>query len=203
MRNLLVIAAFFAAIPLAAQQPAPPPAPAQQPPASQAQQKPQPKPTLEQPDEAPAGTPAPAVRKPVPVKRTAPIDTEGKVVEEIVHGRLRIVAVGDALIQPIEDIPFLVRISQDARALAGEAPVKGIHHAGCQNRGVTDHETLAVIRKGLFRGRAGQKRRLRIIHILQRASPEQTMLAIARQVVVHSCDEGVVIEAEGRSETES
>ncbi|HKV23877.1 MAG TPA: peptidylprolyl isomerase [Candidatus Acidoferrum sp.] len=84
MRNLVVIVAFFAAIPLAAQQPAPPPSPAQQPASPQAQQKPQPKPSLGQPDEAPADTQAKPVRKPAPFKPVAAMDTEGKVVEEIV-----------------------------------------------------------------------------------------------------------------------
>jgi peptidyl-prolyl cis-trans isomerase SurA len=78
MRNLAVIAALFVALPLAAQQPAPP-APTQNPP---------PKPTLEKPDEAPADTPdaAPA-KKPLPAKKPAAAavsPTEGKVVEEIV-----------------------------------------------------------------------------------------------------------------------
>lgn len=67
MRNLAIIAALFAALPLAAQEPTPPPTQ---------------KPTLEKPDEAPA-TPAAAVpAKPAPVKRAAA--SEGKVIEEIV-----------------------------------------------------------------------------------------------------------------------
>jgi peptidyl-prolyl cis-trans isomerase SurA len=76
MRNLAVIAALFVALPLAAQNPAPPPQ----------TQKPA-KPTLEKPDEAPADAPdtAPA-KKPAPAKKAAPAvsPTEGKVVEEIV-----------------------------------------------------------------------------------------------------------------------
>jgi peptidyl-prolyl cis-trans isomerase SurA len=76
MRNLAVIAALFVALPLAAQNPAPPPQ----------TQKPA-KPTLEKPDEAPPDAPdsAPA-KKPVPAKKAAPAisPTEGKVVEEIV-----------------------------------------------------------------------------------------------------------------------
>jgi peptidyl-prolyl cis-trans isomerase SurA len=88
MRNLAVIAALFAALPLAAQQPTPPPtpAPAQNPTPTQ---NPPPKPTLEKPDEAPADTPATApAKKPVPAKKPAAAPavspTEGKVVEEIV-----------------------------------------------------------------------------------------------------------------------
>jgi peptidyl-prolyl cis-trans isomerase SurA len=82
MRNLAVIAALFAALPLTAQQPAPPtPAPqTQNPPA---------KPTLEKPDEAPADVPAPATATPkkpapAPVKKPAVSADSGKVVEEIV-----------------------------------------------------------------------------------------------------------------------
>ena len=80
MRNLAVIAALFVALPLAAQQPAPPtPAPqTQNPPA---------KPTLEKPDEAPADVPAPATaapKKPAPAKKPAVSESEGKVIEEIV-----------------------------------------------------------------------------------------------------------------------
>jgi peptidyl-prolyl cis-trans isomerase SurA len=82
MRNLAVIAALFAALPLAAQQPTPPPptpAPAPQ------TQNPPPKPTLEKPDEAPADVPATAApKKPVPVKKPAVSAEGGKVVEEIV-----------------------------------------------------------------------------------------------------------------------
>jgi peptidyl-prolyl cis-trans isomerase SurA len=80
MRNLAVIAALFVALPLAAQQPAPPT------PAPQAQNPP-PKPTLEKPDEAPADVPAPATaapKKPAPVKKPAVSESEGKVIEEIV-----------------------------------------------------------------------------------------------------------------------
>jgi peptidyl-prolyl cis-trans isomerase SurA len=72
MRNLAIIAALFAALPLAAQEPTPPPAQ---------------KPTLEKPDEAPAAPAAdvpakPGPAKPAPVKRAAA--SEGKVIEEIV-----------------------------------------------------------------------------------------------------------------------
>jgi peptidyl-prolyl cis-trans isomerase SurA len=82
MRNLAVIAAVFAALPLAAQQP-PPPTPAPQ------TQNPTPKPTLEKPDEAPADVPGDvpakgAPKKPVPVKKPAVSAEGGKVVEEIV-----------------------------------------------------------------------------------------------------------------------
>jgi peptidyl-prolyl cis-trans isomerase SurA len=78
MRNLAVIAALFAALPLAAQQP-PPPTPAPQ------TQNPAPKPTLEKPDEAPADVPSTAApKKPVPVKKPAVSAEGGKVVEEIV-----------------------------------------------------------------------------------------------------------------------
>jgi peptidyl-prolyl cis-trans isomerase SurA len=84
MRNLAIVAALFAALPLAAQQPPtpPPPSPTQNPPA---------KPTLEKPDEAPADAPADVTTKaapkkaaPVPVKKPAVSENEGKVVEEIV-----------------------------------------------------------------------------------------------------------------------
>jgi peptidyl-prolyl cis-trans isomerase SurA len=79
MRNLAVIAALFAALPLAAQQPPTPPPQSQNPPA---------KPTLEKPDEAPAAVPDTATaKKPIPAKKLAApavSPTEGKVVEEIV-----------------------------------------------------------------------------------------------------------------------
>src|SRR6476661_555275 len=68
MRNLAIIAALFAALPLAAQQPTPPPTQ---------------KPTLEKPDEAPAAPAAAVPAKPAPVKRAA-ASSEGKVIEEIV-----------------------------------------------------------------------------------------------------------------------
>jgi peptidyl-prolyl cis-trans isomerase SurA len=88
MRNLAVIAALFAALPLAAQaqNPTPPPQPqTQNPPA---------KPTLEKPDEAPTDTPntpapvkkpaAPPVKKPAASAAASASPTEGAVVEEIV-----------------------------------------------------------------------------------------------------------------------
>jgi peptidyl-prolyl cis-trans isomerase SurA len=83
MQNLAVIAALFAALPLAAQQPTPPKPPAPQ------SQNPAPKPTLEKPDEAPADVPGDvpakgAPKKPVPVKKPAVSAEGGKVVEEIV-----------------------------------------------------------------------------------------------------------------------
>ena len=83
MQNLAVIAALFAALPLAAQQPTPPTPPAPQ------SQNPAPKPTLEKPDEAPADVPGDvpakgAPKKPVPVKKPAVSAEGGKVVEEIV-----------------------------------------------------------------------------------------------------------------------
>jgi peptidyl-prolyl cis-trans isomerase SurA len=68
MRNLAIIAALFAALPLAAQEPTPPPTQ---------------KPTLEKPDEAPAAPAAAVPAKPAPVKRAA-TSSEGKVIEEIV-----------------------------------------------------------------------------------------------------------------------
>ena len=84
MRNLAIVAALFAALPLAAQQPPPPTPPPQT-------QNPTPKPTLEKPDEAPAdvpaATPAKAAPKkpaPVPDKKPAVSADGGKVVEEIV-----------------------------------------------------------------------------------------------------------------------
>src|SRR5580658_2495206 len=82
MQNLAVIAALFAALPLAAQQPTPPTPPPQT-------QNPAPKPTLEKPDEAPADVPGDvpakgAPKKPVPVKKPAVSAEGGKVVEEIV-----------------------------------------------------------------------------------------------------------------------
>jgi peptidyl-prolyl cis-trans isomerase SurA len=80
MRNLAVIEALFAALPLAAQQPAPP-APAPQ------TQNPPAKPTLEKPDEAPADVPTPATsapKKAAPAKKPAVTESEGKVIEEIV-----------------------------------------------------------------------------------------------------------------------
>lgn len=69
MRTLMCAALFFAAIPLAGQQPPP-------------QQQP-PKPALENPDEAPAEV-TPAKKAPVPVKKSVAANPEGKVVEEIV-----------------------------------------------------------------------------------------------------------------------
>ncbi len=68
MRNLAIIAALFAALPLAAQEPTPPPTQ---------------KPTLEKPDEAPSAPAAAVPAKPAPVKRAA-ASSEGKVIEEIV-----------------------------------------------------------------------------------------------------------------------
>jgi peptidyl-prolyl cis-trans isomerase SurA len=79
MRTLAIVTVLFAALPLAAQQPAPPtPAPqTQNPPA---------KPTLEKPDEAPADVPTATApkKKPVSIKKPAVSENEGKVVEEIV-----------------------------------------------------------------------------------------------------------------------
>ncbi|MGB2590244.1 MAG: peptidylprolyl isomerase [Candidatus Acidiferrum sp.] len=87
MRNLVVFAAFFVALPLAAQQPTPP-NPPPNPPTSPAPktQTPPAKPALEAPDEAPAETPTAKIpKKPAPVvRKTVAAEPEGKVVEEIV-----------------------------------------------------------------------------------------------------------------------
>jgi peptidyl-prolyl cis-trans isomerase SurA len=93
MRNIAIVAALFAASPLAAQQPPTPAPQTQNPtptPAPQTQNPPA-KPALEKPDEAPADVPAAtpakaAPKKPatVPVKKPAVSENEGRVVEEIV-----------------------------------------------------------------------------------------------------------------------
>jgi len=68
MRNMVLTAAMFAALPLAAQEPAPPPAPA---------------PTLEKPEMAPATEETKPVEKPKPAA-VKPAPDSGKVVEEII-----------------------------------------------------------------------------------------------------------------------
>ncbi|MGH9676049.1 MAG: peptidylprolyl isomerase [Candidatus Acidiferrum sp.] len=73
MRNLVMLAALLAALPLAAQQPTPPPPQTQKP----AQ------PTLGKPDEAPGDTPGPT-KKVVPIKKPLAPESEGKVIEELV-----------------------------------------------------------------------------------------------------------------------
>src|ERR1700694_3913401 len=74
-----------------------------------------------------------------------------KIIEQVVDRGLRAVTVDDSLVQTIEHIPRLVRISQNTRALASEAPVQRVDDCRTQNRRVPNDETFAVIGNGLFR----------------------------------------------------
>ena len=50
----------------------------------------------------------------------------GEVVQQVVNRGLGIVAVDNPGVEPVEDIPFLARISQNSRALTSEAPVQRV-----------------------------------------------------------------------------
>jgi hypothetical protein len=78
-----------------------------------------------------------------------------------------------------------------------------IDHARAQNGGVPDDESLAVLGHSLLRGRTRQEGGLWVIQILQGASPEQSVLAVRSEMVVKAGDEGIVIETNGRAESEA
>ena len=96
----------------------------------------------------------------------------GKIIEEVLHRRLRVVVIENGLVKAVEDVPILVCVPQDADALAGKSPVKGVDGGGAEDRRVSDNEPFAVIGHGLFRCRSWQEGILRIEHILQIATPE-------------------------------
>src|ERR1700740_1155354 len=96
----------------------------------------------------------------------------GNIVQEVVYRSLCVMAVIDALIQAIEDIPLLLCIPEESSALASETIVKRVHEARAQQRRVADHESFAVVSDGLLGRRTGKERRLRTKKILQRAAPE-------------------------------
>src|ERR1700732_3200462 len=126
-----------------------------------------------------------------------------KIIEEVVDGGLRAVTVDDSLVQTIEHIPRLVRISQNTRALTSEAPVQRVDHCRTQNCRVPNHETFAVIGNRLVRRQSRQEGRLRVVEVLQGATPKQRVPAVGGKVVVEPSDERVIVEAGGRAEAEA
>src|SRR5262249_36857023 len=102
-------------------------------------------------------------------------------------------AIDNALIQTIKNVPFLFCVAKNPSTLPGESPVKSVNHARIQDRGVADDRTLAVVGQCLFRRRSWQERRLRIVEVLQCTPPEDILSAICREMVVDTGDEGIVI----------
>src|SRR5215470_2574243 len=112
-------------------------------------------------------------------------------------------AVIDALIQSIKHIPLLLSVSDETGALSRKTPMEIVYDIWAQQRGVSEHETLAVIFDCLFRRRSGQERRAGVEQILQRSSPENRVLAIGGKVIVDASDKRVVVELCGSTETEA
>src|ERR1700675_4431235 len=81
----------------------------------------------------------------------------GEIIQKVMHTRLEIVAVGDALIKPQKSVPRLVSITHSPKALPGESPMEGIGESGAKDGGVAEGEPLAVVDGGLLGGVSWQE----------------------------------------------
>src|SRR5579864_195722 len=138
------------------------------------------------------------------IARDADVSTElkgvgpfrpGKIVDEIVHGKLEIVAIDESLIETNECIPWLVGVAKNSETLAGESPAEVVDDGGTEHGGVTESEALAVVVENLFGNASRHEGLLRIVQVLQRTAPEQAVLARSIEMVVELDDECVVVEA--------
>src|ERR1700687_468536 len=118
---------------------------------------------------------------------------------------LEIVTIVDALIQAQKCVPRLIvgGVTDDAEALPGESPNKGIGESGANHRGVSEGEPFAVVAGGLLRRVARQEGGPRVAQILRGAAPEQQVLAVSGEPVIDSSNKNVVIQLGGRPENES
>src|SRR5260370_35287112 len=103
----------------------------------------------------------------------------GNVVQQVVNAYLKVVAVGNSLIQSEERVPWLVGIPYDSITLPGVSPAKRIGQRIGQDRRVTKCESLAVIDGGSLWHISRQKWRARVPQILQRAAPENRLFPVA------------------------
>src|SRR2546428_10146451 len=75
----------------------------------------------------------------------------GEIIEQILNGRLQVVAVCEALIKIVEHVPLLVRVPHETSALASESPMEGINHCRAENGGVSHNKSLSVVFHNLHR----------------------------------------------------
>src|SRR5262249_19224895 len=124
--------------------------------------------------------------------------------KNVVRRRLRVVAVGKTLIQPVENVPVSLcgRIADEPCALASESPMKAIYNCRFQYRCVANHHAFAVIFHGLDGWGCGEKWLLRIKDVLQSPSPENCVLAVRRQVIIQAGNESIVVEADRGTKAE-
>src|SRR2546422_4744873 len=127
----------------------------------------------------------------------------GEIVQQIVSGRLSAVAVGKAWIQTVEGVPLLVRVPDEACALASEPPVEGVDHGWAEDGCVSHNESFAVVYQGGQGSRPRQEGLLWVDYILQSAAPKQSVFAVGGEVVIEAGSEGGVIEADRCAETEA
>ena len=128
----------------------------------------------------------------------------GEIVQQIVCGRLRVVAVGEAWREIVERVPLLgVGVPHETNALASESPMERINNCRAENRGVSHNKSFAVVYEGLLGRRPRQEGFLWVEYVLQSAAPKQSVLAISSKVVVEAGNEDVVIESDGCAETEA
>ena len=127
----------------------------------------------------------------------------GKIIQQIVNRQLEAVTVVDALVERVDDVPWLLCVADESRAFPGVSPMKRVSDRRANYCGVTDCKSLTVIYNGLLGRRTWEKRSLRIRQILHGAAPEQHVFAVVRQVIVNSTDKHVVVEAHRRGESEA
>src|SRR4030081_1780489 len=127
----------------------------------------------------------------------------GKIIKELIYRDLRIVALGDALVQAVEQVPRLIRIAHDACALTRKCPAEVVNGRRAEDSRVAKGKPLAVVCDNLFRWGSWQERCLRVEYVLQAAPPEQGVIAVGSEVIIQSGDESIVIQADGGSETKA
>ncbi len=124
----------------------------------------------------------------------------GKIVGEIVNRKLKILAIGDALIETDEGIPGLIGVAQDSVACPRESVMKAVDGAGTDHVGVADGEPLAVVINHGFRRCAWEEGFAQVVPVLKVPAEEQSVLAGGVEVIVEACHDGVVRGTDGRAE---
>lgn len=116
----------------------------------------------------------------------------GEVVGEVVDGELKVLTVGQSLIEADESIPGLIGVAEDAITGACKAIVEAVYGIGPDHRGVADGEAFAVIIDDGFRRRARKEGFAEIVDVLQISAPEQGLFSGRVKMEVQPGDEGVI-----------
>src|SRR4029077_17260624 len=91
----------------------------------------------------------------------------------------------------------------DSSALPREAPMEAVHSMRAQYSGIAHDKSLAVVIEGPCRRSPRQEGGLRVVEILQRATPEHRVFSVRCQVIVEPGDNRVVVETDRSPEAEA